>query len=171
MEFSLVAIFPKGADLSKLEAAVKAAAEDKWGPDPKKWPKPLRSPFRKNEEMATKDEEGNVLKNDKGGLILPDGYEDGGFYIRVKSKQKPGLIDSNKEDIIDQSQFYAGCFARATVSAFAYDQKGNRGISLWLQNIQKLADGEPIGGRPKAQDEFEAIPELSSGSDSTSIFK
>lgn len=144
MEYSVVAIFPKGTDLAPLTAAVKAAAEEKWGTDKTKWPKNLRSPIRKNEER------------EKDGK-LPDGYEPGGYFITLKSTQRPGLVDGNRQAIIDETGFYSGCWARAQVRPFAYLQKGNAGVSFGLQNLQKMADGDPLSGRQRAEDAFEPV--------------
>ncbi len=144
MEYSLVAVFPKGSDLTVLTAAVKAAAEEKFGADKTKWPKLLRSPIRKNEE---KEKEGK----------LPDGYEAGGFFIGLKSKQRPGLVDANLQAMIDETGFYSGCFARAQVRPYGYDQKGNKGVAFGLQNLQKMGDGDPLSGRQRAEDAFEPV--------------
>lgn len=138
-EYSIVALFGKGADLSALHAAAKAAIEDKWGPDKSKHPKGLKSPFRDQGEK-------------KYG-----GYEEGNTFMTFKSAQRPGLVNADKVDIIDERDFYAGCYARATVRAYAYDNKGNRGVAFGLQNIQKLREGEPLGGRVAPQKEFEAV--------------
>jgi len=152
MEFSIVALFPKGADLSELKAAAAAAAKEKWGD---KVPKNLRSPFRSEKQDGS----------------TPDGMEDGGSFMNFKSNQKPGLIDARNQDIIDPVEFYSGCWARASVRAFAYDQKGNCGISFGLQNLQKLADGEPLGGsRVKASDEFKPVETTEAGASASSIF-
>jgi len=142
MEYSVQALFPANADLSALKAAAKAAATEKWGADV---PKNLRSPFR------TEKQDGST----------PDAMEEGGSFMNFKTTQKPGLVDGSNQDIIDSTEFYSGCWARASVRAFAYGGPGTKfspGIAFGLQNIQKLADGEPLGGvRVKAQDEFEAV--------------
>lgn len=143
-EYSIVALFPKGADLSALNAQIVAAATEKWGADKSKWPKGLRNPIR---DQAEKEKEGK----------LPEGYEAGAMFISLKSQQRPGLVDENRQPIIDESNFYAGCFARAQVRAFAYDQKGNKGVSFGLQNLQKMGEGDPLSGRQKAEDAFEAV--------------
>lgn len=149
-EYSVVALFPKGTDLSVLQKAAKEAIEAKWGPDKAKWPKNLRNPFRDQGERAKEDEA-------TGKLVLPAGYEEGAIYLNLKSSQRPGIVDQNVQDIIDESQFYAGCWARATVSCYAYDQAGNRGVAFGLGNIQKVAEGDPLGGRTRPQDDFAAI--------------
>jgi hypothetical protein len=156
-EYSIVALFPKGADLSKLKAAAKAAAEKKWGADPKKWPKNLRDPFRDQGDREKVDDA-------TGDTYLPAGYEAGAFYLNLKSTKRPGLVDAKVQDIIDETDFYGGCYARAQVNAYAYDANGNRGISFGLNHIQKLRDGESFGAAARnPSDVFEAVGESTSG--------
>lgn len=147
-EYSCTALFKKGADLSKLKAAAKLATEEKWGKDPKKWPANLRSPFRDQAEKA---------KEVDGNRVLPDGHEEGAIFMNFKALKAPGVVDSKVQDILDESEIYAGCYVRASVNVFAYDQLGNRGISFGLQNIQKLRDGEPLGTRSRPQDAFSPV--------------
>jgi hypothetical protein len=163
-EFSLVALFPKGADLSALKKAAQEAVVEKWGSDPKKHPKNLRSPFRKHEEKQ--------YENDSGQTVYPPGMEEGGIFLNLKSKQRPGIVDQNVQDILVESEFYAGCYARATVRAYAYDNKGNAGVAFGLQNIQKMAEGDPLGSRTKAQDDFAPIAGAgtSEGASADSLF-
>lgn len=146
-EYTLVALFPFGKDAKEMEGlkkAVNAAIIEKWSTDQSKWPKNLRNPLR---DQAEREKEGK----------LPDGYTRGHIMLNLKSTQRPGLVNQNREDIIDETEFYAGCWARASIRAFAYDQKGNRGVSFGLQNLQKVKDGDPLSGRAKAQDEFSAV--------------
>lgn len=153
-EFSVVALFPLGADLSKLKAAAKAACEKKWGTDQKKWPKNLRLPFRDQADREKEDDDGNKY--------LPDGYVAGAIFMNLKSKKRPGLVDAKLQDIIDESDFYGGCYARAQVNAYAYDNKGNAGVSFGLNHIQKLRDGESFGAAARnASDVFEAVGDSS----------
>ena len=160
-EFSVVALFPKGSDLRALQAAAKEVTVEKWGADPKKWPKNLRSPFRKHEEKMT--------ETDDGKQVYPSGMEEGGIFMNLKSSQKPGVVDATVQDIIEESEFYAGCYARATVRAYAYEMKGNSGVSFGLQNIQKVAEGDPLGSRTKAQSDFSAI-ESGDGDSADNLF-
>lgn len=143
-EYSVVALFDKNADLTKLRAAIKEAIEEKWGKDPAKHPKNLRSPLRDQGERA------------KDG-VLPNGYVKGAVFITLKSKEKPGVVDEQVQPILDESTFYSGCYAHAAVSVYAYDQAGNRGVGIGLTNIQKVADGEPISGRPKPEASFTPV--------------
>ncbi len=147
-EFSVVALFKKGEDLTALKAAAQKAITDKWGPDKAKWPANLRSPFRDQAERA---------KEVDGKRILPAGHEEGAIFLNLKSAQRPGVVDQNVQDILDESVFYAGCYARASVNAYAYDAKGNRGVSFGLGNIQKVKDGDPLGNRARPEQDFAPI--------------
>src|SRR3954470_1897863 len=99
-EYSCVALFPKGADLSKLKKAAQEALEEKWGKDKNKWPTPLKSPFRDQAERAKFDEAA-------GKKILPAGHEDGAIFLTLKSDQRPGIVDQNVQDLVDSSEIYA----------------------------------------------------------------
>lgn len=145
-EYSLVALFKKGEDLSALVRAVQECAEEKWGKDKSKWPKggKIRSPFRDQAERV-KDGE------------LPPGHEAGAIFINLRSNRRPGLVDQNREDILNEEDFYGGCYARAAIRPYAYEVKGNAGVAFGLQHVQKVRDGEPFGNITKPQDEFGVI--------------
>ncbi len=123
-------------DLKKLKALAKKAKTEKFGD--KKMGAGFRSPFRDGDEKVY------------------DGYK-GMTFVNAKSKQKPGIVDRSNEEIIDPNEFYAGCWARATLVAFAYDTAGNKGVAFGLQNIQFLGDGEAFSGKKNAKDDFEMI--------------
>ena len=160
-EYTCTALFAKGADLAVLKEAAKQATIDKWGPDPKKWPKNLRTPFR---------DQGDMEKElDDGTKVMPTGCEKGAVYLRMKAYKQPGIVDQKRQPILAEDDLYPGCWARASVNAYAYEQAGNCGISFWLNNLQKCKDDAPFSGRPKAEDEFSAIADDST-SDGDSIF-
>lgn len=141
-KYSIQMLFTKTDDLTAMRAACRAAATEKWGPQDK-WPKPkggLQLPFRDGTEKDF------------------DGYGPGVIFVNASSKQKPGLVDENVQPIITADEFYGGCYARATVNAFAWEYMGKAGVSFGLRNIQKVKDGEPFGGRSKPENDFDAIP-------------
>lgn len=152
-EYSIMALFPAGADLSLMEKAAEAARIAKWGADKKKWPKNMRSPFR----------EQSKIKNKNGDVVLPAGQVEGAIFVNMKGKEQPGLVDQKRQSIINESDFYAGCYARAQVNAYAYDMKGNCGVSFGLNAIQKTRDGEQLSGRRRAEDIFTEIDGGQSG--------
>lgn len=156
-EFSVTAVFPKGADLSALKAAVNAVVTEKLGADKSKWPKGMRSPFR---DQAEREKDGK----------LPEGYEAGAIFINLKATQRPGVVDANVQDILEERDFYAGCWAIANVRPYYYDQKGNKGVSFGLQNIQKVADGDPLGGRVRPTDAFKPVEGASAPESAEDVF-
>src|SRR6185312_14970499 len=164
-EYSVVAIFAKGADLSALKKAATDALAEKFGADKAKWPKPLRSPFRECRER---------WKNEDGKQVIPAGYEEGdAVFISFKATEayRPGVVDQNVKDIIEPKDFYSGCYSRASVRPFVYDNKGNRGVSFGLNHVQKVRDGEPLGGTSRPTDDFKPVEgAASSGGAADSVF-
>jgi len=139
-KFSIECLFASDADLKPLKQAAAAAAREKWGDN---IPKNLRSPFK-----------------DSGEKSDLDGFEEGCVHISPKSKYKPGLVDANMEPIIVDTEFYGGCYARASVNAYAYTHpQGGPGVSFGLLNVQKIDDGEPFSSRSNPEDDFDAIPQ------------
>ena len=141
-KYRLTMLFDKKTDISALKDLCRCAIEEKW-PNVSKRPKGLRNPIR-------------------DGAEKPDmtGYENCVF-ANATSKMKPGVVDENVQPIVSPEDFYAGCYARATLTAYAYDTAGNRGVAFGLQNIQKLANGEPFSGRAKAEDDFSPVEDES----------
>lgn len=102
---------------------------------------------------------GAVPKGLKGGLRDGDEERDdeayaNSYFINANSVQKPGLVDADMNAIIDPSEFYSGCFGRASVTFYPYNASGSKGIACGLNNIQKLEDGERLGGGSSAASDF-----------------
>lgn len=123
--------------------AVLAAAQEEW---PKGNPPNLQNPFRKGEEKEQYQ-----------------GYGSGVIFVNASTTTRPGLVDQNTTKIINPEEFYAGCYARATVNTYAWTFMGKNGVSFGLQNVQKVKDGEPFGGRTNAEDDFSAAEDVSGG--------
>lgn len=144
-EFSMTALFKKGEDLTLLKKLIHDTAAKAWGADKAKWPANLRMPLRDQGEKKTK--EGKT----------PEGYEAGAAFVNLKTQKRPSVVDQNVQALLDEGAVYSGCWCRASVSAYAYDQKGNRGVSLSLMHVQLVRDGDPLSGRPKVTDAFTPI--------------
>lgn len=156
MEYSVQALFPREADLSALKQLCKRACEAKWGNN---IPTNLRLPFRDQSDKPLKDKEtGAVVKDENGNPVLRPGHEAGAIFVTLKTTYKPSVVDENVQDIIDPAKFYGGCYAIAAVHAFAYDRRGNQGVRLGLDAIQKTRDGESLGGtRVKPEEAFRPV--------------
>ena len=102
---------------------------------------------------------GSVPKNLKGGLRDGDAEKEdaayeGCYFINANSVQKPGVVDQDLNPILDQSEFYSGCYGRASITFYPYNAQGSKGIACGLNNVQKLEDGEKLGGATTAAADF-----------------
>lgn len=154
-KYGCTLIFDKAAqatpEFAAMKAAAGAAAKDKWGD---KLPSNLRNPIRKCEE--------------KDSYNVPE-FE-GCVFINVSTKQKPGVVDEKVQPIIEEGEIYGGCYVRCTLSVYAYDMSGNKGVSFGLRNVQKVGDGDSFGGRSRPENDFEPVGDVSDSADVDSMF-
>ena len=141
-KYSVCLLIPKSdkETLRKIKAAIVAAKErgkSIWGG---KIPANLKLPLRDGDEDR------------------PDQPEYAGHYfINASSKMQPGIVDKNVQPILDSTEVYSGCYARVSINFFPYNQAGNKGIGCGLNNIQKIADGDYLGGRSRPEDDFDVV--------------
>jgi hypothetical protein len=76
------------------------------------------------------------------------------YFLNANSANKPGIVDANRQEIIDTNEIYSGIYGRASITFYAYNASGNRGIACGLNHLQKLSDGEPLGGKSSAEVDF-----------------
>jgi hypothetical protein len=152
-KYSAVLLIPKSdtGTIAKLQAAQQAALEAGkakmfGGTIPKGWKSTLRDG----------DEEGDLDKNPE--------YE-GHMFMTVTSKTRPGIVDQDLNPILDSTEIYSGCYARVSINCFPFNKQGNRGVSFGLNHVQKLADGDFLGGRSKAEDDFGKVDLVDAASD------
>ena len=102
-------------------------------------------------------------KPNKASLKLPlrDGDTErndeayaGHWFINANSRTAPQIVDKAVKPILDRDEVYSGCYARVSLNFYAFNSNGNKGIACGLGNIQKIKDGEPLGGRSSAADDF-----------------
>lgn len=93
-----------------------------------------------------------------GDVDRPDdpAYENSCF-INASSLEKPGVVDRKRVPITDPLAVYSGCYIRASINFYPFNANGNRGVAAELSNIQFWCDGEPLNGRVRAEDEFDAL--------------
>ena len=120
-----------------MEAAIKQGISEKWNG---KKPANLKLPLRDgDDERAEEAEE----------------YE-GMYFLNANSNEKPGIIDQYKNEILDPSEVYSGCWGRASINFFPFNSNGNYGVAVGLNNIQKLGDDDHLGGaRTSAEEDFD----------------
>jgi len=76
------------------------------------------------------------------------------YFINANSSTAPGIVDADRQPILDRSEVYSGVYGRASINFYAFNSNGNRGIACGLNNLQKIRDGEPLGGKSRAEDDF-----------------
>lgn len=139
-KYSVSAIIPKTdtKTIERIKAAVEQAKKDsisKWGG---KIPANLKLPLR----------DGDIERPDDEAYA-------GCYFFNANSRQAPEVVDSHVQPILNQADVYSGCYGRISVTFYGFNSNGNRGIAAGLGNIQKLRDGEPLGGKARATDDFE----------------
>ena len=93
-----------------------------------------------------------------GDLERPDDPADANaYFVNANSSTAPGVVDANRNEIMDKSEVYSGCYGRASINFYAFNANGNRGIACGLNNLQKIRDGEPLGGRASAESDFATV--------------
>lgn len=146
--FSCLILLPKGFDLAPLKAAMAAAIKDKFG-DKKLSPEkmaPYGNPIYKAE-----------VKRDEETGELPPGMEEGGYYISVSNRFQPQVVDRQAQPITDKNKLYSGCYGSVHLNAYAWDYGGKWGVSLGVEAVQFVRDGERLGGRRPATDVFKPL--------------
>ena len=76
------------------------------------------------------------------------------YFINANSVTAPGIVDAARNPIIEHSEVYSGVYGRASINFYAFNSNGNRGIACGLNNLQKISDGDPLGGKTRAEDDF-----------------
>ena len=105
-------------------------------------------------------------KPNKAAIKVPlrDGDEEredeaykGHYFINANSKTAPQIVNKAVKPILDRDEVYSGCYGRVSLSFYAFNSNGNKGVACGLGNIQKIKDGEPLGGRATAADDFTTL--------------
>jgi hypothetical protein len=146
----VMAKYPQfGTSLEPLEAAVKIAGAAKFG---EQYTALLRNPNFK--PGIRRDVEGK-------------GYPDGSVFVNARNERRPGLVylypdpvdgkPATVPDALIEDVFYPGAIVRASIRAFGFDVKMNKGVSFALNNIQLLDGKAPrLDSRKAAKDDFQA---------------
>ena len=144
-KYSVSLIIPKSdkRTIEAVKAAIQAAYEEGQGKlkgNGKSVPalKALKTPLR------------------DGDLERPDdeAYKDS-YFINANSTTAPGIVDADRQPILDRSEMYSGVKGRASINFYSYNVNGNKGIAAGLNHLQKISDGTPLGSKSRAEDDFD----------------
>lgn len=144
-KYSVSLIIPKSdtKTIEKIQAAIQAAYDEGQGKlkgNGKSVPalSVLKTPLRDGDAERPDDE----------------AYADS-YFINANSSTAPGIVDADRQPILDRSEVYSGVYGRASINFYAFNSNGNKGIACGLNNLQKIKDGEPLGGKSRAEDDFD----------------
>lgn len=144
-KYSVSLIIPKAdtKTIEKIQAAVQAAYEEGQGKlkgNGKSVPalSVIKTPLRDGDAERPDDE----------------AYADS-YFVNANSDTAPGIVDADRNPIIDRSEVYSGVYGRASINFYAFNSNGNKGIACGLNNLQKIRDGEPLGSKSRAEDDFD----------------
>ena len=143
-KYSVSLIIPKSdkVTIQKIKAAIQSAYEEgesKLKGNGKSVPSlsVLKTPLRDGDLERPDDE---AYKN--------------AYFVNANSATAPGIVDADRQQIIDRSEVYSGVYGRASINFYAFNSNGNKGIACGLNNLQKIRDGEPLGGKASAESDF-----------------
>lgn len=143
-KFSVSLIIPKSDTLtvSKIKAAIEAAyheGEAKLKGNGKSVPplSAIKTPLR----------DGDIERPDDPAYA-------NAYFINANSGTAPGIVDADRNIILNRAEVYSGVYGRASINFYAFNSNGNKGIACGLNNLQKVRDGEPLGGKSRAEDDF-----------------
>lgn len=144
-KYSVSVLIPKDdkETIDAVNAAVDAAIEEgiaKFGG---------KKPNRNAIKLPLRD--GDVERDDEA-------YK-GHYFVNANSLTPPQIVDRAVKPILDRDEVYSGCYARVSLNFFAFNSNGNKGVACGLGNIQKIRDGEPLGSRTTAAEDFSSLEE------------
>ena len=128
--------------IAKIQAAIEAAykeGEAKLKGNGKSVPalSVLKTPLRDGDAERPDDE---AYKN--------------AYFVNANATSAPGIVDADLNPILTRSEVYSGVYGRASITFYAFNSSGNKGIACGLNNLQKIRDGEPLGGKASAESDF-----------------
>lgn len=139
-KFQVTVLVPKTdtATMSRINAAIEAAKQkgisEKWnGVCPPIVPTPVY--------------DGDGVRPSDGMAFGPECKGHWVFTASAKVNNPPEVVDGTMNPIINQSEIYSGIYGRVNVNFYPYAAVGKKGIGCGLGPVQKLRDGEPLGGR------------------------
>ena len=143
-KFSVSLIIPKSdtKTVEKLRAAIEAAykeGETKLKGNGRSVPPlaAIKNPLR----------DGDVERPDDAAYA-------NAYFVNANATTAPGIVDADCNPILQRSEVYSGVYGRASISFYAFNSSGNKGIACGLNNLQKLRDGDPLGGKASAESDF-----------------
>lgn len=146
-KYSVTAIIPKSeeAQLRAVKTALATAAEARFPgrikPE-KPWPATLHCPLKDGDTLADEHPE----------------YANA-YILRAASDRRPVVLDRHCAALTEEDGLlYSGCYANLSLAAAAFDVSAKKGVTVYLNGVQFVRDGERLSGHDAAND-FEDLDE------------
>lgn len=142
-KYSVSLIIPKSEKtVAKIKASIEAAykeGESKLKGNGKSFPalSVIKTPLR----------DGDLERPDDATYV-------NAYFVNANATSAPGIVDANRNPILTRSEVYSGVYGHASISFYAFNSSGNKGIAYGLNNLQEIRDGEPLGGKASAESDF-----------------
>ena len=143
-KYSVSLIIPKSdkTTIDRIKAAIQAAYEEG------------ESKLKGNSKFVPALEDIKTPLRDGDRERKGDEAYENSYFINANSDTAPGIVDADRQPILERSEVYSGVYGRASINLYAFNSNGNKGIACGLNNLQKIRDGEPLGGKSRAEDDF-----------------
>jgi len=128
LKYSVSILIPKDdkANLERIQKAIDKVISD--SQDTLKGKKGLKLPLRDGDEERDSED-----------------YE-GMYFLTASSKSAPMVVDEDRQEVVDTREVYSGCYGRVSVNFYAFNTAGNKGVGCGLNAVQKVEDGDSLGG-------------------------
>lgn len=144
-KYNVTLLIPKSdtATLGKIKSAI-AEAREKY--------------CQRNGANALPLKPNHTLKDGDGQRDNGDDFGEeckGCYVLKVSSKTRPVVVDNFRNEITDPEEVYSGCYGRACIEFYGYNTAGQKGVTAKLLSVQKLHDGERLGGTVGSANDFD----------------
>lgn len=139
-KYEITLYIPKSEDISKLRANLEKVAKEAFGAKFQSLEKLKHPPIKDGDDKDPSD----------------PAY--GHWIIRAKSAKRPVVVDASRSPIESKEAIYGGCFGRINITPASYAIPTGWGVTLYLNAVQKVKDGDRFGGGGvSAEEVFEAL--------------
>lgn len=139
-KYEITLYIPKSEDISKLRANLEKVAKEAFGAKFQSLEKLKHPPIKDGDEKDPSD----------------PAY--GHWIVRAKSAKRPVVVDGARSPIESKDALYGGCYGRINITPASYAIPTGWGVTLYLNAVQKVKDGERFGGGGvSAEEVFEAL--------------
>ncbi len=80
----------------------------------------------------------------------------------ASNKSKPGILVKTEQGLVEpitNEEIYSGAYYRASIRPYAFEYNKSKGVTISLDNVLKVRDGEKFTSATTAEDDFKDFVE------------